>query len=130
METCPFCRVIIDKQAAATAAELQERANQSCSDASYVRIAAIAMFVFLGLSFIRLPFIDVTSWGFAATFVIVIVLIIRWQVRFGRLKTKDPDYLTARRQKNLALVLWLIAIPVGFLIQPLITTIGYDFLLQ
>lgn len=130
MERCPFCSIAIDEQAAATAAQLQAKVNQSCSDASYVRIAALAMFVFLGLSFIPFPFIGLVYWGFAITFVVVIVMVVRWQLKFGRLKTTDPDYLQARYQKNLALVLWLIAIPVGFMIQPVITTVGYDFFLQ
>jgi hypothetical protein len=121
MDRCRFCSTPIDHEAAANAAESQDKVNQSCNDASYVRIAAVAMFVFLGLSFI--PLIPVVYWGFLVTFALVLVLLVRWQVKFGRLKTTDTDYGRARRSKNVALVLWLVAIPVGFVIRPLWDTI-------
>lgn len=126
MERCPFCSNTIDQQAAAAAAEVQDKVNQSYSDASYTRTAAVAMFVFLGLSFV--PLIPVVYWGFLATFVVVIVMVIRWQVRFGRLKTEDPDYRQAVYRNNLALVLWLLAIPLGFVLHPTITTVLNDLL--
>ncbi len=126
MERCPFCSNTIDQQAAAAAAEVQDKVTQSDSDASYTRTAAVAMFVFLGLSFV--PLIPVVYWGFLATFVVVIVMVIRWQVRFGRLKTEDPDYRQAVYRNNLALVLWLLAIPLGFVLHPTITTVLNDLL--
>jgi hypothetical protein len=118
MEKCPHCSAQIDRQAAAAAAEAQGRVNQACSDASYLRTAAVGMWVFLGLSFI--PFIPLVSWGFLVTFVVVLVMFIRWQVKFGGLKTNDPDYVQAKRAKNLALVLWLAAFVAGFLILPVV----------
>jgi hypothetical protein len=121
MDRCRFCSTPTDHEAAASAAESQDKVNQSCNDASYARIAAVAMFVFLGLSFI--PLIPVVYWGFLVTFAMVLVLLVRWQVKFGRLKTTDTDYGRARRSKNVALVLWLVAIPVGFVIRPLWDTI-------
>ncbi len=127
MERCPFCSNTIDHQAAVAAAEVQERVNRSYSDASYSRSAAVAMLVFLGLSFV--PLIPVVYWGFLATFVVVIVMVIRWQVRFGRLRTEDPDYRQAVYRKNLALVLWLLAIPLGFILRPTITAVLYELLL-
>ena len=86
------------------------------------------MFVFLGLSFI--PLIPVVYGGFVATFVIVIVLVVRWQVRFGKLQGSDPDYRQATYRKNLALVLWLLAIPAGFVLHPTITELVNDFLFE
>ncbi len=121
MEHCPFCANPIDQQAAAAAAENQDRVNQSYSDASYIRSAAVTLFVFLGLSFI--PLIPVVYWGFLATFFVVIAMVIRWQLKFGRLKTEDPDYRQALYRKNLALVLWLFAIPLGFVLHPLIAAV-------
>lgn len=108
MEKCPFCAVALDKDASAAAGELQENVNRACSDASYLRIAAIIMFVFVGLSLF--PFLPGT-WGFLITFVVVLVLLVRWQVRFGKLRTADSDYRLARNQRNLAVALWLLAIP-------------------
>jgi len=110
MQTCRFCATPIDVQAAAAAAEIQERVNRACSDASFLRTAAAAMFVLLALSVI--PFVAaVTYLGFIITFFVVLVLLVRWQVKFGSLKTRDVDYQGARRSRNLALLLWFVAIP-------------------
>lgn len=57
MTECRYCSTPVDPGIAATIAERQEKANQSYSDASFLRTAAVAMFVFLGLSFI--PFLPV-----------------------------------------------------------------------
>ena len=45
---------------------------------------------------------------------------IRWQLGFGSLLTNDADYKVAKRSKNLALILWLVAIPLGFVLRPFI----------
>ena len=121
MQQCRFCSVPLDPGIVALAAERQEKANQACSDASYLKTAAIAMFVFLSLSLI--PFVPLVYWGFLVTFFVVLALLIRWQVKFGSLLTSDADYGTAKRSKNVALVLWLAAIPLGFIVRPLIDVI-------
>ncbi|HVS21181.1 MAG TPA: hypothetical protein VHD88_04995 [Pyrinomonadaceae bacterium] len=118
MQQCPFCSVPLDPAVVALIAERQEKANQACSDASYVRTAAIAMFVFLGVSLI--PFVAFAFWGFLLTFIAVLVMLIRWQVKFGNLLTSDPDYKLAKRSRNRALGLWIAAIPLGFVVRPLI----------
>jgi len=43
--------------------------------------------------------------------------LIRWQVRFGSLVTNDADYLKARRSWRLSLVLWVVAILLGFIVR-------------
>ena len=116
MQQCPFCKAAIDPQAAIAAAEVQDKANQSYSDASYAKTAAVAMWVFLGISFI--PFIPLVTLGSEITFFVVTVMLIRWQVKFGGLKTADPDYTRAKRSRNIVLVLWLVAIP-AFIIREL-----------
>ena len=121
MQQCRFCSVPLDPGIVALTAERQEKANQAYSDASFLKTAAIAMFVFLGLSLI--PFVPFVYWGFLATFIVVLVLLIRWQVKFGSLLTSDADYKLAKRSKNIALILWLVAIPLGFLIRPLLDLI-------
>ena len=115
---CRFCSATIDPVAAQMIAERQEKANQAYSDASYLRTAVIAMYVFMGISFI--PFVPLVGWAFLVTFVVVLVLLIRWQARFYRLVTNDADYLRARRSWRLSLILWIIAIPIGFIIRPLV----------
>jgi hypothetical protein len=118
MQVCRYCNVPVDPAIAAQQAELQSKVNQACSDASFMRTAAAAMFVFVALSLI--PFLPFVYWGFLLTFFLVLILMVRWQISFGRLVTSDPDYVKARRSKNVALILWLVAIPVGFIIRPLI----------
>ena len=115
---CRFCSAPIDPAAAQLIAERQEKANQAYSDASYLRTATIAMYVFMAISFI--PFVPLVGWAFLATFVVVLVLLIRWLARFGKLVTNDADYLKARRSWRLSLVLWIVAIPIGFIIRPLV----------
>ena len=118
MAHCRYCNAPVDPQAAAEAASLQSRVNQACSDASYLKTAALVMWAFLSLSFI--PFVPLVSWAFLFTFVAVLVMIIRWQLKFGRIKTDDPDYPRARRSKNLALLLWLGALFLNFIIRLLL----------
>ena len=79
------------------------------------------MFVLLPLSLV--PFLSLIMYvGFIITFFIVIILIIRWQVKFGRLETSDPDYQRAKRLRNVALLLWLVAIPL-FVMRDILVTI-------
>ncbi|HEX3185774.1 MAG TPA: hypothetical protein VHQ94_13305 [Pyrinomonadaceae bacterium] len=121
MTQCRYCSTPVDPAVAAMIADQQEKTNRACSDASYLKTAAIAMFVFLGLSFV--PFLPIVYWGFVITFIVVLVLLILWQVRFGSLVTNDPDYQRARRSKNIALILLLVAAPLGFIIRPLLDLI-------
>ena len=51
--------------------------------------------------------------------VVVIVLLIRWQVKFGGLLTNDTDYKKARRSWVISLVLLIVAVPLGFIVRPL-----------
>jgi hypothetical protein len=118
MQVCRFCQVPVDPTIAAQQAELQGKVNQACNDASYMRIAATAMFIFLAISLI--PFVPFIFWGFLVTFFLILILGIRWQLSFSGLPTSDPDYLKAKRTKNVALILWLVAIPVGFILRPLL----------
>lgn len=121
MTTCRYCSTPVDPGIAAMIANQQEMTNQACSDASYLKTASVAMMVFLGLSFI--PFLPLVYWGFLITFVMTLVLFITWQVKFGSLKTNDPDYQRARRAKNIALIILIVAAPLGFIIRPLLSLI-------
>jgi hypothetical protein len=118
MAHCRYCNAPVDPQAAAEAASVQARVNQACSDASYLKTASLVMWAFLGLSFV--PFVPFVGWAFLFTFVAVLVLIVRWQLKFGRVKTDDPDYPRAKRAKNLAALLWLGAFFLDFIIRPLL----------
>jgi len=118
MEQCRFCGAPVDKGVAQLLAERQSKVNQAYSDASYLKTAAFVMWGFLAVSLI--PFVPLVYYGFVVTFIVVIVLIIRWQLRFSNINTSDPDYAKARRSKNLALILWLVALPSGFILRDLL----------
>lgn len=104
---CRFCSAPVDAAAAITAADLQDKVNQACSDASYIRTATGVYTILLILNFFRLPLV---GWGLLILFFALPVMLIRWHLQFGRLKSDDPDLKTARKRKNLALIVWL-AIP-------------------
>jgi hypothetical protein len=110
MRECRFCRAPIDPQAARAAGELQARVNQACSDASYAATAAYLMLAFLLLDLI--PFIPLVQVAYLLTFFAVIGMIVRWQAKFGGLRTRDPDYKRALFSRNVALALWLVAMPI------------------
>src|SRR5215210_6179547 len=110
MRECRFCRALIDPRAAHAAGELQSRVNEACSEASYTASAAYVMSALLVLSVF--PFIPLVWVAFLLTFFAVICMVVRWQVKFGDIRTRDPDYKRARFARNVALVLWLVAMPV------------------
>jgi hypothetical protein len=116
MATCRFCDVAIDPGIAALVAERQEKANQAYSDASYLRAATTAMFLFLAVGLV----LTFAYAGFVATYIISIVLLVRWQFEFGNLLTNDPDYLKAKRSRNIAAILIVLATPLGIISSPFI----------
>jgi len=121
MQTCRFCSATIDPQAAAAAADIQSRVNRACSDASFLRTAAAAMFILLMLSIV--PFVSLMTYlGFIITFFVVLVLIVRWQIKFGRLQTNDEDYQRAKRLRLIGLILWLVAIPL-FVVRDIVVAV-------
>lgn len=119
MPKCPFCSVAIDEGVAALLSERQEKTNQAYSDASYLRTAAVAMFVFFAFGLI----FTLAYFAFAGTFAVVGVLLLRWQMKFGDLLTNDPDYERARRSKNVGFVLWIVACPLGLVFNPFLDTV-------
>lgn len=119
MNICRYCKVAIDPGIAALVAERQEKANAAYSDASYLRNAAVGMFFFLTVGL----FLTIGYVGFLVTFVFSIVLLVRWQAKFGDLLTSDPDYKQAKRSRNIAAVLLVLAIPVGIVASPFIDLI-------
>ena len=115
MTQCRYCSVPVDPAVAQLIADRQEKANQAYSDASFLRTSAIAMYVFLGLSWLPLlPFLFFI--GFLIVFVIVIVLLIRWQIRYATLVTDDADYKSARRSWWISFAM-LLGVPVIFIIR-------------
>ena len=107
--TCRHCSAPIDPQAASTAAELQDKVNSACNDASLVRNLAGAMWVGFFVRFI--PFIGIVGTvGMFLLIVAVPVRLIMRQVRFSGIQTADLDYKRANREILVALGLWLLII--------------------
>lgn len=117
-DACRFCGVAVDHGIAQIVAHTQRRVNQACSDASHLRSAAFVMWTFLLVSLI--PYVPLVTWSFLVTLVLVAVLLVRWQLRFGYIEnTSDPDYAKAKRNRSVALALWLAALLAAFVLVPL-----------
>ena len=114
MTQCRYCSVPVDPGVAQLIADRQEKANHAYSDASFIRTAAIATYVFLAISFI--PLLGMVSWAVLITFFVVIVLLVRWQVRYSNLVTNDADFQSARRSWWISLVM-ILALPIVFTIR-------------
>jgi hypothetical protein len=106
--TCRFCSAEIDPRVAAGGAQLQAQVNDACNHAKIIRHMATAMWVLLlvGLIF------TAGTMGVFAFFFIVPVPLVLWQIKYGSLKTADPDFQKARRDRLIAIALWL---PAGLL---------------
>lgn len=109
---CRFCSAEIDPVAAAAGAALQKKVNDACNLAKAARHMAASMWVFFGVGFI---------FGFARFGVLVLsvgvpVSVLLWQIKYGRLQTTDPDYKKAKRDRWIALALWLPASILQFIV--------------
>lgn len=124
VKQCGYCSVPIDPGVAQLIADKQEKANEACSAASYLRTAAIAMYVFLALSLI--PFLPLVSWAFLITFIVVVVLLISWQVKYSGLTITDFDYEAAQRSWRTSLILMIVAAPLGFIVRPILQLLLFN----
>jgi hypothetical protein len=94
-QQCRFCHAAIDAQAAEAAAEVMAKVNQACSDASYLKVMAIAILVAFALSFA--PFVGFLGyWGLIFLLFAVPVMLVRWWVKFGSIQTNESDFSRAR----------------------------------
>jgi hypothetical protein len=96
MQQCPFCSAPIDHTAAETAAVAFGKVNQACSDASYLKIMAGSALTFLALRFVPL-LSAIGAAGFLFLEFAIPVMAIRWWIKFGPIKTDDPEFVRARR---------------------------------
>lgn len=104
---CPFCSVSIDPKLAEAAADTMAKVNQACSDASYLRVMAGSMLVFLLLSL--LPLVGfVAMIGFYFLVVAVPVMTIRWWVKFGGLTSDETDWRRAKSTALISIGIWAI----------------------
>jgi hypothetical protein len=109
-DTCRFCGAKVDREAAQTSAHLLARVDLACSDASYLRNAAVialclppGLLIGLGRNprFIAHVGFQNTVLGFC-----VLVLLVaapfpfwtfRWWTRYGKLSSDDDEFQDARK---------------------------------
>jgi hypothetical protein len=101
--TCRFCSAPVDRQAAEAAADIQKEVNNAVSLAKWIRNTAGAMW---GLVVIGLIF-GLASLGAIACIFLIPLSLIYWQIKYSRLKTADADYAKTKRDRLVALLLWL-----------------------
>ena len=105
---CRFCSAAIDPISAEVAAEKMARINQACSDASFLRTAAISIFVFFGIMFI--PFMGLLGvCGYYFLILAVPFLAARWWLKYHAIHTEDSDFSRAKR--TVIIISALIAVP-------------------
>jgi hypothetical protein len=89
---------------------------------------AVATYVLLGLSLV--PWVGIyVFWGFVAALPILGVVLARWQLKYGRLLTIDPEFKQARQERNTALIMLLFALPLGFTLR-LLSLIMWSFIVE
>ena len=100
---CRFCSAPVDINAAARGALLQKQVNDACNHAKMMRHGAVTMWVFAIGSF----FLGQAFWGYLGLMFLIPVWVIYWQVNYAKLETGDPDFKVARRDRLMALLMWL-----------------------
>jgi len=96
MRECPFCSAPIDRDVAEVSAAATSRISQACSDASYLRIM-LGILIPFGIV-IFFPFLGLLGLvGFVFIKYALPVMIVRWWIKYGRIKTTDPDFRRARK---------------------------------
>jgi hypothetical protein len=121
-DVCRFCGVKVDHASAQKAAELLAKINQACSDASYMKTAALTVPVFFLRRFI--PFASMlVGVGFIGLMIIIPGWAIRWWTKFGGIASSDSDFVKARTTVKVSgvtvsiLLVLLVFVPflIGFL---------------
>jgi hypothetical protein len=111
---CRFCSASIDPTAAEAAAAKMARINRACSDASYLKIAALCAPAFFLIFFI--PFMALLGeFGLLFLSVATPIWIILWCFRFLRIQTDDPDFRRAKKTVFFVAVAWVILVGVKLL---------------
>ncbi len=96
MSQCTYCGAPVDHSAALLSAAETSRISQACSDASYLKIMAWSILVCFGIFFIPLVgFIGAVGFWFLR--IALPVMVVRWWYKFGRIKTDDSDFPSAKR---------------------------------
>ncbi len=106
LELCPFCAKPVDHVAARVAATETSRISQACSDASYLKIMAWMLLTFVVVMFV--PFVGLAGLvGLWFLRFAIPVMVVRWWIRYGKIRTDDLDFVRAKRA---AVVISIVAV--------------------
>ncbi len=107
MTQCRYCEAPIDPEVARMVSAEQDKVNNACSEASYIKSIAVVLAIACVVSFLPIPLVSTVAFlFFCATYLAVPVMVLRWQIKFGQLRSSDPDYAKAKKVKTVALLLW------------------------
>ena len=101
---CKYCNAEIDPEAAEIAATFNRKLTRLVTTQAWPRNTAGVMWIAFAMQFLFAAMGRLTIIGMMLA---VPVMLIRWQSRIGGIKTNDVDFTTARRNRNIALLLWL-----------------------
>jgi hypothetical protein len=106
---CRFCSASIDPAVAETAAVKMALINRACSDASYLKIAALCAPAFLLI--LLIPFMALLGEvGLLFLAIATPVWIILWCFRFLGINTDDSDFRRAKKTVFVVAIAWMILI--------------------
>ena len=109
VQQCPFCSTPIDPAAAEVSAAATSRISQACSDASYLKVMAWSLVTFFLLMFV--PFVGLAgAVGLWFLRIAIPVMVVRWWIKFGAIKTDDPDFARAKRAAIIVGIVGLLAL--------------------
>ncbi len=106
---CAFCNAPIDRAAAEASAAATGKISQACSDASYLKAMAWSLLTFFLIMFI--PFLGLAGVvGLTFLRFAIPVMVIRWWIKFGRIRTTDADFARAKRAVLVVSVVAILAL--------------------
>jgi hypothetical protein len=108
---CRFCGHQVDPEAAARAAADQDKINRACNEANNVRNVAGVLLILTVLRWV--PFIGCFA-GIASLILFfgTLAMLIVWEVRYASIRTMDPDFAVAKRNRLIGFALWLASMAV------------------
>ena len=101
--TCRFCQAPVDRYAAEAAADNQKKVNNAVNLSKLIRNAAGALWVLVALGTV----FGIAQLGAVICDVGIPLGLIYWQISYGGLKTADVDFAKTKRDRLIALLLWL-----------------------
>ena len=110
---CRFCSATIDPADAEAAAAKMARINRACSDASYLKIAALCIPAFLLIYLV--PFMGLLGVvGMIFLEIAIPIWILLWCFRFLSIQSDDPDFRSAKKTVVIVAIVWVVLVGLRF----------------